>query len=271
MRNVMRSFLRSAGLICVVAGAGVVLEAQSAKALESWSAYIASTEARIAGEVADSSRFLTIDRAKSSAEGRDAVLAGRIVIAKIAAIDDRASSIKVDDGLIHDWVGAVFVPNVTLDELLYRLQFTPPESYQDDVLASSVLARGENTMTIAIKLERTKVITAVFNTVHDVVYRRLSPAHAVSTSRATKISELADPFTPKEREKRPGDDRGLLWRWNAYWRYESVENGVIVECESISLSRTVPLLLKPFLGGVIESTAREAMERTLVSIRDRMK
>jgi len=34
-----------------------------------------------------------------------------------------------------------------------------------------------------------------------------------------------------------GDDRGFLWRLNAYWRYEQVAGGVIAECESITLSR----------------------------------
>jgi hypothetical protein len=65
-----------------------------------------------------------------------------------------------------------------------------------------------------------------------------------------------------------GDDRGFLWRLNAYWRYEAVPGGVIAECESVSLSRDVPFGLGLVAGPIIRSTARESMERTLESLRD---
>jgi hypothetical protein len=35
-------------------------------------------------------------------------------------------------------------------------------------------------------------------------------------STATKIAELADAGTPAEHELPPGEDRGFLWRLNAY-------------------------------------------------------
>jgi hypothetical protein len=82
---------------------------------------------------------------------------------------------------------------------------------------------------------------------------------------ATKIAELADAGTPREREKPAGGDLGLLWRLNAYWWYEEVPGGVLVECESLSLSRGIPLLLKPFASGTVDRIARESMTRTLES------
>jgi hypothetical protein len=84
---------------------------------------------------------------------------------------------------------------------------------------------------------------------------------------ATKIAELAEVGTPREREKPPGSDRGFLWRLNAYWRYETVPGGVLIECESVSLSRSVPLLVRPFVTGTVEGVARESLERTLAGLR----
>jgi hypothetical protein len=80
---------------------------------------------------------------------------------------------------------------------------------------------------------------------------------------------VSDPDTPDERELPPGEDRGFLWRLNAYWRYEEVAGGVIAECESISLSREVPSFLRYLISPLVESTARESMERTLVTLRAR--
>jgi hypothetical protein len=96
-----------------------------------------------------------------------------------------------------------------------------------------------------------------------VTFRRLRPDRAVSTSIATSINELADYGTPSQHAKAPGDDHGFLWRWNAYWRFQQTPAGVIAECESISLSRSVPALIRFVAGPVIQSTARESMTSAL--------
>jgi len=80
---------------------------------------------------------------------------------------------------------------------------------------------------------------------------------------------VSDPDLPGERELPPGDDRGFLWRLNAYWRYEEVAGGVIAECESISLSRDVPSVLRYLVTPLVESTSRESMQRTLATLRSR--
>jgi hypothetical protein len=46
-----------------------------------------------------------------------------------------------------------------------------------------------------------------------------------------------------------------------------VAGGVIIECESVSLSRTVPSVVRYIVGPLIDSTARESMTRTLEAVR----
>ena len=122
-------------------------------------------------------------------------------------------------------------------------------------------------MHVFLKLRRTKIITATYNTEHRVEYRRLGTARGSSRSVASRIVELADAGTPTEREKTPDEDSGYLWRLNAYWRFEQAGDGVLIECESVSLSRGVPSLLRPFISGVVEGVARDSLERTLISLR----
>jgi hypothetical protein len=140
------------------------------------------------------------------------------------------------------------------------------ESYED-VLASKLLYRDGDHVRVFLKLRRTSVITVTYNTEHTVDYRRLSPARATGRSVATKVAELSEAGTPSEHERAPGSDRGFLWRLNAYWRYEETDGGVLIECESVSLSRSVPTLLRPFVTGTVERIARESLEKTLVSLR----
>ena len=110
-------------------------------------------------------------------------------------------------------------------------------------------------------------MTVTYNTEHAVAYRRLAGSRATARSVSTRIAELADAGTPQEREQPADEDQGFLWRLNAYWRYEAVDGGVLIECESISLSRDVPLLLRYIIGGIVDGIARESLERTLISLK----
>jgi hypothetical protein len=166
--------------------------------------------------------------------------------------------------LIHHWRGRVVIPGVTLEDVLRQVRRAPRQS---DVLASKILEDRGDTLRVYLKLTRKELITVTYNTEHLVELTRHGPRRASSRSVATKIAELADAGTPREREKPAGSDLGLLWRLNAYWWYEEVPGGVLVECESLSLSRGIPLLLKPFASGTVDRVARESMTRTLETFR----
>ena len=122
-----------------------------------------------------------------------------------------ASIIKIEtapvaDGKIHHWVGAVFVPGVTVDAAIERLERRAgheSESY-DDVLASRVMERNGDRVRVFMKLSRTSVITVTYNTEHVVDYTRVTGTRALVRSVATKIAELADAGTAQEREKAAG-------------------------------------------------------------------
>jgi hypothetical protein len=176
---------------------------------------------------------------------------------------------SVEDGRIHHWAGAVFVPGVGLDALLHRLkqQAGHESDFYDDVAESRLLGKDGDRLRIFMKLKRTTLITVTYNTEHAVEYRSLGAARSSARSVATRIAELTDAGTAREREKPPGQDNGFLWRLGAYWRYETVAGGVLVECESLSLSRPVPMLLRPVASPIVDRIARESLERTLRSLR----
>jgi len=241
--------------------------------LKAWNAYVAATEKRIAGEVKSAKGFLALDFQFPSAAAveRHAVLEGEIRVTKMETAEEEGGKIPVPAGMIHHWRGSIFIPGVGLEQILMRVTNPAVEdTRQEDVLCSSVLERGPDFLRIYLKLQRSKFVTVVYNTEHTVRVSRYGPGRAVSTSVATRIVELDKPNSDGEREKPEGQDHGFLWRLNSYWRYEQVAGGVMVECESISLSRSIPYILELLIRPLIDSTARESMQRTLGSMRDRL-
>jgi hypothetical protein len=239
--------------------------------LKAWNAYVEATERRIAAELKSARGFLALDFQPEAATERQAVRSGVIPVKRMESFDISGARIPVPGGAIHHWRGCVFIPGANLEEVISRVTNpTSADTRQEDVVKASVLEQGPDWLRIYLKLQRTKFITVVYNTEHTVRVQRYGKARASSTSVATRIAELERPNSDREREKPEGQDHGFLWRLNSYWRYEQAPGGVLVECESISLSRGVPSLLEAVIRPLIESTARESMERTLASMRGRL-
>jgi putative flippase GtrA len=241
--------------------------------LKAWHAYVEATERRITCELASSDGFLALDfqNPAEAARERQALFHGDIPVMALQTrgFDDR--KIPIPEGMIHHWRGSVLIPGVTLDFILSRISNPRPEdTRQEDVLDSRVLEKTPGQLRLFLKLQRSKIVTVMYNTEHLVRYRRHGPGKASSSSIATKIAELERLPGGGEREKPPGGDSGFLWRMNSYWRYQQVSGGVIVECESITLSRSIPHLLEYMVRPIIRRVARESMQRTLQSMRARM-
>ncbi len=241
--------------------------------VKAWSLYVSATERRIEQELGSQKGFLALDFLSRHAglEEREALLAGEIPVMKMATVGSDRKALGIPFGMIHHWRGSVFIPGIDIDLVMSRI-VNPgiDDTRQEDVLDSRVLDRGPDSLLLYLKLRRVKFVTVVYNTEHAIRYGRRAKKQAFSRSVATRIAEVENADSADEREKPIGQDRGFLWRLNSYWRYEQVNGGVIVECESISLSRTVPGFLEFMIRPLIDSAARESMSRTLGSMRDRL-
>jgi putative flippase GtrA len=236
--------------------------------LQAWTAYERRVDGRLQSVSSTSAPFFTLD-AYGVAGWRDAAMSGGASMHRLDRPQPGGATVSVPDGKVHHWAGAIFVPGMTVDAVLQHLStYAGRESqHYSDVIGSRLISREGDRYRVFMKLRRTKVVTVTYNSEHLVEYRRLSDARATGRSVSTRIAELENAGAPTEREKPEGRDQGFLWRLNAYWRYEAVKGGVLIECESISLSRDVPTMLKWFIGGMVEGVARESLERTLSSLK----
>lgn len=269
---------KSALLIVALAGASPANAAEEGatlqpKTLQSFVTYAFAVEQRAAAEIGSRGPLLAYEQ--KSAEERTRLLAmlrrGEVFVERGEAARDAAGRpLSIDGGSVHHWRGTVFVPNVSLDELLRVLQEPQTDRHkQEDVLSSRVIARDGNRQKVFLRLRRTRFVTVVYDTEYDVDYRRLAPDRAVSTSLSTRIAEIEHAGTPQERALPEGQDHGYMWRLNSYWRYQQVPGGVMVQVESLTLSRDLPAVIGPLITPIVNSTARESMARTLASVRAR--
>lgn len=230
-----------------------------------WRAYVADTEHRFRSEAHSARGFLGVDFEPDAAAVRQSVSQGAVVMRRVHRQDDRRADVPA--GLVHHWRGLIFVPGITVRDLLGRLRREAPPEQAEDVLVSRVLGTGDGWMRVYLRLRRRKIVTAVFNTEHLVRFAEYGGSRASSVSVATRIAEVSDPGGPDEHERAIGDDRGFLWGLNAYWRFEDVPGGVLAECESVSLSRRIPAVVRVVAAPLVERTARESLERTLTLFR----
>src|SRR5262249_35054059 len=116
-------------------------------------------------------------------------------------------------------------------------------------------SRGDHSLRVFIRLVRHTIVTATYDTEHEMTFSRRSPTLATARSVATRIDEVG------------GGDRGFLWRLNSYWRYEQAAGGVRVGLESITLSGAVPMLVRSTASPIVLRISRESMVRTLDALR----
>jgi hypothetical protein len=86
-------------------------------------------------------------------------------------------------------------------------------------------------------------------------------------SYTTRIAEVENAGSHKERVLPPDTGHGFLWRLFSYWRFEERDGGVYIECRGISLTRDVPFGLGWAIEPIIQKLPQESLIKTLEATR----
>lgn len=226
--------------------------------------YILAAESAMADTATRAVGFLWSD---GSPERMQQVRKGAIVAEYWG--DAKSSGLAVPHGLIHDWVGAVFVPDRTVKQVLSLVQdySNHKNIYKPEVIESGVVSRAGDRFQVYLRLLKKKIITVVLDTYHDVLYSSSGPHRALCTSHSTQILEVEHAGTPKETKSPPDTGFGFLWRLYSYWRFEEKHGGVFVECRAISLTRDVPAVLAWAINPIVRKLPKESLIQTLEATR----
>lgn len=264
------SSARSVSVFLLMCSSLGVSAAQQKATTEAFDRYIATAEGRVTQMRGKRDSFLRIDAfaAAQRTPVMERLRQGEVVIEK-----EGETPSQIPGGLIHDWVGTVLIPKVTVAQLLALVQDYDHshQHYAPDVVKSRLVSHNGDDFQVFMRLRKHKIVTVVLDTDYNVHYGRLDATHQFSFSRSTRVSEIADPGSPNERTLAAGHDHGFMWRLNSYWAFEQVDDGVLVECEAISLTRDIPAGLGWMIGPFVNSIPRESLQFTLGATRKALK
>jgi hypothetical protein len=193
---------------------------------------------------------------------------GEVYIERLSA-REAGKTIDVPGGLIHHWLGAVFVSGAHLGQALDLLQDYDrhAEIYRPAIARSKLVSRTGDTFRVDLRFYMKKAITVVVDTENEARFTRLGPDRAQSRIYSLRVAEVEDPGTPQEHQLPPGHDGGYLWRLYTYWRFLERDGGTYVQCEAISLTRSIPTLLSWLIGPFVTSIPKESLAFTLDTTR----
>jgi hypothetical protein len=232
--------------------------------------YVAETEKQREASLTATSPFLWIEIQPTAGQqvSLEQLRAGAFVIERMTTIQD-GKKIEVPGGLVHHWLGAVFVPGASLDQAVSLLQDYDRHAtiYAPGVNRSKVLARDGDSFRVSLRFFMKRVISVVMDGEHEARFTRLGPDRAHSRVVSTRLNEVEDPGTERERLKPEGRDGGYLWRINSYWRFLERDGGTYVQCETITLSRRIPVGLGWIVGPFVTSIPKDSLEFMLTTTR----
>ncbi len=173
---------------------------------------------------------------------------------------------KVPSGLIHDWLGVGFVPNVTIADILrvVRDYDRYKEVYRPGVIES--ISHGNDGVKDLFSLRlvnKSVVAKTALDTDCEASYFRVDDRHWYGISNVTHIQEVDKFGTPEQRTLPEGEGTGLIWRLSSITRLEERDGGVYAELEAIALSRDIPAAFRLFVTPIVRRVSRESLATSL--------
>jgi hypothetical protein len=255
------------------AGPSDLVAAQlKSKTLKAFNSYVKLSEARMKRDERNPNDLLYIETLPKPQY--DSVMAmlkqGQVYVQPIRTREAGRDSFDVPDGMIHHWVGDVFIPGKSVATALEVLRNYNEfhNIYKPEVVRSRLVRReDDDDYKVYLRLQKASIVTVTLDTWYDIHFTPVGKDSGYSRSVSTRIQQVEDAGTPSEYLDPVGRDSGYLWRINSYWRYQQRDNGVIIEWESISLSRDIPFLLAWFVKPLVRKIAREAVTDMLTATR----
>jgi len=232
--------------------------------------YVRIAEARMENNL-EGARFLVIDQLPEGQrkQAYEQLHRGEIFIQEMN-VQDGNGPIRIPNGLVHHWAGVIFIPKATLKEVNDVLQDYENEAriYDPEIRRAKLISQNGNQSKVYLQFFSKSIITVVLDGYFDVTLKSIDKTRSESYSHSTRIVEVTNPGTADEHERTDGGDHGYMWRLNSYWRVQEKDGGVYVQNESITLTRTVPVMLAWIVNPLIKSLPRDVLAHMLNDTQD---
>jgi hypothetical protein len=238
--------------------------------IDAFERYRRIAEATIEQDASSSDRFLHVFHGDAAARAKADVLLrrGEVAVDRLRATDN-GRRIEIPDGLIHHWIGSIFVPNVSLRTAVAVLQDFDQHAdlFRPNIQRSKILEHDTDRFRITLRFYMKKIVAVTVDTESLVDFTPRGPDRETSAIRSVRVNEIEAAGTPEERQKPDGHGGGYMWRMNTYWRFLERDGGTYIECEALTLSRSIPAGLGWLIGPVVASIPRDMLTSALQATR----
>lgn len=180
------------------------------------------------------------------------------------------SPTRVPYGLIHDWMGAVFIPKATISDVLAvaRDYDRYTEIYKPAVIeARQIRTTGLDDIFSMTLMHRVFFVTAAVKGEYETQYVRVDANHWYSISRSTRLQAIQHLYQPDMQVLPADQGPGYIWRLSSFTKFEQSDEGVYLEMEALGLSRDIPFIFRWLVEPIVESLPKDSLYRTLEETR----
>lgn len=234
--------------------------------IKAWNDYIRAMESRMKDQIR-AGRFLWIDQAPGRV---DPLRRGEVTVAPVGEHNPKT----VAHGLIHDWVGAVFVPHARLADVfdVVRDYARYREFYGPAVIESkrvSQLGPHEYQFSMVL-LNQSLFQKSALEGDYKSTYVRIDEKRWYSITYTTRVQQIDDYGQPGEHKLSEDQGSGYIWRLYSITRFEERDGGVYVELEAAALSREIPFSLRwvvdPIVRRVSKTSLTTSLKQTIANV-----
>ncbi len=173
---------------------------------------------------------------------------------------NRKPSRAIPHGLIHDWIGAIFIPNVSIRDVWAVLDDYDryADYYGPTIRHANLLSRDTDREAYRVHyVRKALLVTVALDVEYESRFYWLDEHRWYSVARSTSLREVHNYGEPGERTLASDDGSGYMWRAFSILKLDESDDGVYVEQESIALSRNIPASLRWLIEPFVERLSRE--------------
>jgi hypothetical protein len=227
--------------------------------LKNWNDYIQESNSRMQGRLRPDGQFLWVDELPE--RGRE-VRSGKILVSPAGPHIPK----PVASGLIHDWIGASFIPGARLQDVFSVVRdydrykkFYPP-SVTD---SKSLDADGPANRFSLLLVNKEAVAKTALESEYEACYLQFTEKQWYGLVYSTRVQEIRNYGHPSETKLPPDEGTGYIWRIYSVARFEERDGGVYMELEAMALSRDIPAMLRWAVDPIVRRVSKNAMLTSL--------
>jgi len=173
----------------------------------------------------------------------------------------------VPSGLIHDWIGAAFLPDTQIEDILSTIRdygnYT--HYYKPTVVDSKLLSRSEPCENYSMRVvNKEAVAETALDLENETCYYKVDDRRWYSITHTTRVQEVRHYGKANEEKLPPDKGSGYIWRLYSVARFEQRDGGTYVEVEAIALSRDVPVAVRWVVNPIVRRVSKNSI---LISLR----